>query len=90
MLTQLVDLLENKKCGLSIAEISRFLSAQPSAVLPMVELLVRKGKLVQIVPGEAFCSDCGIQSQCNLLAMRGIRYAPAHFENIEAGVEGIV
>lgn len=74
MLTQLLDLLESKENGLSLAEISRAMRAQPSAVADMLTLLVRKGKLLEIGPDNKSCSTCGLQSQCNLLAARGKRY----------------
>jgi len=75
MLTQLVTLLENKENGLSLAEISRAMNAQPSAVSSMIALLVQKGKLVEIGPDGKSCAACGLESQCNLLAARGKRYA---------------
>jgi predicted Zn-ribbon and HTH transcriptional regulator len=74
MLTQLVDLLETKENGLSLAEISRLMKVQPSALLSMIELLVRKGKLLEIGPDNQCCTTCGSQSDCNLLAARGKRY----------------
>lgn len=75
MLTQLVTVLENKENGLSLSEISRAMNAQPSAVLCMIELLVQKGKLIEIGPDGKCCAACGLQSDCNLLAARGKRYA---------------
>jgi hypothetical protein len=75
MLTQLLNLLENKENGLSLSEISRAMGAQPSAVLSMITLLVQKGKLVEIGPDGKSCTACGLQSECNLLAARGKRYA---------------
>jgi hypothetical protein len=75
MLTQLVALLENKGNGLSLAEISRAMNAQPSAVMSMIGLLVHKGKLLEIGPDGKCCTTCGLQSDCNLLAVRGKRYA---------------
>ena len=77
MLTQLVHLLAEKENGLSLAEISREMKAQPSAVLCMINLLVQKGKLIEIGPDGKCCSACGVQSECNLLAARGKRYAVA-------------
>lgn len=74
MLTQLINLLASQGHGLSLAEISREMKAQPSAVLSMIELLVQKGKLIEIGPDGKICADCGIQSDCNLLAARGKRY----------------
>ena len=75
MLTQLVNLLENKRNGLSLSEISREIKAQPSAVLCMIDLLVQKGKLIEMGPDGKYCTTCGVQSECNLLAARGKRYA---------------
>ncbi len=77
MLNQLVELLKDKKNGLSLSEISRSMNAQPSAVLSMIELLVTKGKLLEIGPDNKICTTCGIQSDCNLLAARGKRYVVA-------------
>jgi hypothetical protein len=78
MLTQLVHLLENKENGLSLSEISREIKVQPSAVLSMIDLLVQKGKLIEIGPDGKCCTTCGIQSECNLLAARGKRYMVAN------------
>ena len=74
MLNQLVDLLENKENGISLAEISRAMNSQPSAVLSMIDLLVKKRKLLEIGPDGKCCTTCGVQSDCNLLAARGKRY----------------
>ncbi|MBI3161775.1 MAG: hypothetical protein HYZ23_04665 [Chloroflexi bacterium] len=74
MLKQLIDLLENNENGLSLSEISRAMNAQPSAILSMIDLLVQKGKLVEIGPDGKCCSTCGLESECNLLAARGKRY----------------
>jgi DNA-binding MarR family transcriptional regulator len=74
MLTQLVALLEKKENGLSLSEISRAMNAQPSAVMRMIGLLVKKGKLIEIGPDGRCCTSCGLQSECNLLAARGKRY----------------
>jgi predicted Zn-ribbon and HTH transcriptional regulator len=74
MLSQLVKLLEDKENGLSLSEISRTMNAQPSAVLSMIDLLVQKGKLLEIGPDGQCCTTCGLQSDCNLLAARGKRY----------------
>ena len=77
MLKQLVDLLASKKNGLSLSEISRAMNVQPSAVLSMIELLVQKGKLIEIGPDGKCCTTCGVQADCNLLAARGKRFMVA-------------
>ena len=74
MLTQLVDLLENKENGLSLSEISRSMNAQPTTVLSMIQLLVQKGKLLEIGPDNKCCTTCGFESDCSVLAARGKRY----------------
>ena len=74
MLTQLVTLLEARENGLSLSEISRALNAQPTAVLSMIQLLVQKGKLLEIGPDNKCCTTCGFESDCSLLAARGKRY----------------
>jgi predicted Zn-ribbon and HTH transcriptional regulator len=75
MLSQLVDLLEATENGLSLSEISQAINAQPSAVLSMIELLVQKGKLLEIGPDGQCCNTCGLELECNLLKARGKRYA---------------
>lgn len=77
MLSQLVELLKDKENGLSLSEISREMKAQPSAVLSMIDLLVKKGKLLEVGPDGQCCTTCGIQSECNLLKARGKRYVVA-------------
>lgn len=77
MLTQLINLLAERENGLSLTEISRKMKAQPSAVLSMIDLLVQKGKLIEIGPDGKCCTACGVQSECNLLAARGKRYTIA-------------
>ena len=74
MLTQLVELLKDKENGLSLSEISREMKAQPSAILSMIDLLVKKGRVLEIGPDNKVCTTCGLQSDCNLLAARGKRY----------------
>jgi hypothetical protein len=77
MLSQLIELLDARENGLSIAEISRCMNAQPSAVMSMIRFLVQKGKLIEIGPDGKCCAACGLESECNLLAARGKRYAVA-------------
>jgi Mn-dependent DtxR family transcriptional regulator len=78
MLSQLVELLKDKENGLSLSEISREMKAQPSAVLSMIDLLVKKGKLLEIGPDGQCCTTCGVQAECNLLKARGKRYVVTH------------
>ena len=84
MLNQLVRLLEDQENGMSLAEISRVLKAQPTAVLSMIDLLVKKEKLIEIGPDGKCCTTCGVQSDCNLLAARGKRYLVNRSEFIQS------
>ena len=77
MLSQLLSLLSEKKEVLSLFAISRVMMAQPTAVASMLELLVQKGKLLEIGPDGKYCADCGQVSDCNLLAVHGKRYVLA-------------
>jgi hypothetical protein len=45
--------------------------------MSMIDLLVQKGKLVEIGPDGKYCGACGLQSDCNLLKARGKRYMVA-------------
>jgi predicted Zn-ribbon and HTH transcriptional regulator len=75
MLNQLLALLESRENGLSLAEISREMKSQPTAVKAMMDLLVKKGKILEVGPDGKYCEACGLQSDCNLLKARGKRYA---------------
>jgi Mn-dependent DtxR family transcriptional regulator len=74
MLTTLISLLEGNPKGLSLFEISRLMNAQPSAVKSMLELLVQKGRLAEVGPDGKVCAACGLESNCQLLAIKGKRY----------------
>lgn len=74
MLTELLSLLEGSANGLSLQEISRALNAQPSAILSMLDMLVRKDRLIEVGPDGRYCSVCGLEAECNLLAVHGKRY----------------
>lgn len=84
MLNQLVQLLDGQENGMSLTEISRALKAQPTAVLSMINLLVKKEKLIEIGPDGKCCTTCGVQSDCNLLAARGKRYLVNRSEFIQS------
>ncbi len=77
MLSQLISFLEQRDNGVSLVEISRAMHAQPSAIMPMIELLVQRGRLLEIGPDGKCCTTCGVQADCNLLAARGKRYMVA-------------
>jgi hypothetical protein len=74
MLTQILSLLEQHNGGLGAREIGRRLHIQPGALEGMLELLVRKGRLVKLCAAQTTCSDCPLRSDCNLLAGQNTRY----------------
>ncbi|UCG24261.1 MAG: hypothetical protein JSW55_19430 [Chloroflexota bacterium] len=74
MLSRLVHLLEENEGEIDLAAISRSLNAQPSAVSGMLEMLARKGRLIEIGPTCGVCDTCGLSSQCVLPARRIKRY----------------
>lgn len=91
MLSQLIDLLSNKEDGLSLFEISRQMNAQPTAVQSMLDLLVKKGRLIEVGPDGKHCAACGLESNCQLLAVHGKRYISAvPFSKTEHGSEEII
>ena len=75
MLTQLLSLLTEGRTALGLYEISRALHAEPGAVQGMLELLVQRGRLIEVGPDGGYCTTCGEQTQCSVLAARGKRYA---------------
>jgi len=77
MLTQLLNVLEANQGGLGLEELSRQLGVQPSALAGMIELLVHKGRLIEIGPDGGVCAACDLRGECNLLAGRGARYVVA-------------
>ncbi|MCK6540780.1 MAG: FeoC-like transcriptional regulator [Anaerolineales bacterium] len=74
----MIDLLAANGNGMSLSEISRAMNAQPSAVLSMIDLLVQKGRMIEIGPDGKCCTTCGLEAECNLLAARGKRYVLAY------------
>ena len=77
MLTQLLQLLQHHRGGLSLDAISRQLDAPPSAVAGMIDQLVRKGRLIEIGPDGGACNVCPLLDGCGLIAGAGKRYVVA-------------
>lgn len=74
MLRALIDLLQQRRGGVGLAELSRLLDADPAAVQGMLQLLVATGRVWQIGPDDGVCNTCPIAQQCNLLAGQTVRY----------------
>lgn len=77
MLSRLLDLIEHTQGGLGLHELCRQLDAPPEAVQGMLELLIRKGRLVALGPDGGICTECATKGECNLLAWLGPRYVLA-------------
>ena len=74
MLRTLIDLLEQQRGGLGLAEISRQLQTEPGVVQGMLSLLVRQGRVVEIGPDDQVCTTCPLTSRCSLLTGQNVRY----------------
>jgi len=74
MLSQLIHLLEENQGQIDLVAIGRSLDAQPSAVAGMLNMLVRKGRVVEIGPDCGACDSCGLSNRCTLPARRIKRY----------------
>ena len=77
MLTRLIALLLDAPRGLSLAQISRALDAQPTAVAGMLDWLACAGRVIEVGPDGGFCAACGLEGQCQLLLVRAKRYVVA-------------
>jgi hypothetical protein len=74
MLTRLLTVLEEHQGGLRLEELGARLGVQPSALAGMIELLARKGRLIEVGPDGGFCAACDLRGECNLLAGQRTRY----------------
>ena len=74
MLTELLHLLEQNHAEYDLQELGRILGVQPSAVAGMLELLVRKGRVVEMGADCGICDTCGIRSHCDIPVTRAKRY----------------
>ncbi|HEX6386554.1 MAG TPA: FeoC-like transcriptional regulator [Anaerolineae bacterium] len=74
MLTELLKLLEQSQGELDLQVLSRQLGAEPSAVAGMVEMLVRKGRLVEAGATCGFCQACTLRPNCRLPLKRARQY----------------
>jgi hypothetical protein len=74
MLSQLIQLLEENDGEVNLADLSRRLDAQSSAVSGMMETLIRKGRVIEIRPECGVCDSCSLSDDCTLPARRIKRY----------------
>jgi Mn-dependent DtxR family transcriptional regulator len=78
MLSHLIQLLEENDGVVDLADVSRTLDAQPSAVNGMLETLIRMGRVIEIRPECGVCDTCSQSSSCTLPARRIKRYHVVH------------
>jgi Mn-dependent DtxR family transcriptional regulator len=74
MLTDLLRLLEQNHAEYGLQELGRILGVQPSAVAGMLEMLVRKGRVVEMGADCGICDTCGIRGHCDIPVTRAKRY----------------
>ena len=77
MLSRVLKEFENSQGPLTLSEMSRRLGVERSALEGMLQLLVRKGKLREVRPGDVQCSHCGSRTGCGtsgLGALMGTSY----------------
>ena len=74
MLTELLRLLEENEMEYDLKELGQKLGVQPSAVSGMLELLLHKGRVMEMGADCGICDTCGIRGQCDIPALRAKRY----------------
>ena len=74
MLSELLRLLEQNHAEYNLQELGRILGVQPSAVSGMLEMLVRKGRVVEMGADCGICDTCGIRGHCDIPVTRAKRY----------------
>ena len=74
MLRELLRLLGENQNGLSLKQISRQLNIAPGTAWGMVNLLVQKGRIIEIGPDGGICTECGVRADCQLLLRQNTRY----------------
>ena len=77
MLTKLMALLRAEPDGLTLAEMSQALGAQPAAVAGMLNWLAHARRLHVVGPDGGYCASCSLMGDCRLLKLKAIRYVIA-------------
>ena len=79
MLKHLTQLIEQTEGELTLAQLSRELGASPSAVAGMLEILIHKGRIIELDADCGICETCILQPNCTLAIKRARRYRAAKF-----------
>jgi hypothetical protein len=74
MLVELLNILQHTQGGLSLAELSRRLGVDTGVISGMLQLLVSKGRIVEMGPAGSACTACPLHSDCNMLSGQNSRY----------------
>ena len=77
MLSRILKEFESSRSPLTLAEMSRHLGIERSALEGMIQFLVRKGKLREVKPGSVECAHCASRGGCGALqlgALMGTSY----------------
>jgi Mn-dependent DtxR family transcriptional regulator len=84
MISELLQVLERNQGELDLTQLGRQMQSQPSAVAGMIEMLVRKGRLIEVASTCGVCETCGIENQCAGSATMGKRYVVARRRSLAA------
>jgi hypothetical protein len=74
MISKLLQLLEENQGEMDLYSLGRQLGAQPSAVEGMFQVLMHKGRVIEIGSDCGTCSSCNLNNQCQLPIRRIKRY----------------
>jgi len=64
MLSEILKAFKQAEGPIDLNELSQQLGTDRSALEGMLALLVRQGKLKEVIPGSEECSHCGGRSSC--------------------------
>jgi hypothetical protein len=74
MISRLLQILEENQGELDLYSLSRQLGAQPSAVAGMFQILIQKGRVIEIGSDCGPCNTCNLNSHCPVPVRRSKRY----------------
>lgn len=74
MLSELLSLLEQNQGQIHIQELSQRLDIPPSVLAGMIQLLVQKGRLVEVNLTCGLCETCALRATCDPGAVRAKNY----------------
>ena len=64
MLSEILKAFKQAEGPIDLNELSQQLGTERSALEGMLALLVRQGKLKEVIPGSEECAHCGGRSSC--------------------------